>query len=52
MKKIIIALFILALSVLTFAPVTWADEVRTSNQKNPDKVSGKIRLLLPMLEAK
>jgi hyperosmotically inducible periplasmic protein len=39
MKKIIIALFILALSVLTFAPVTWADEVRTSNQKNPDKVS-------------
>src|SRR5580765_928522 len=39
MKKIIIALFILALSVLTFAPVTWADEVRTSNQNNPDKVS-------------
>jgi len=39
MKKIIIALFVLALSVLTFAPVTWADEVRTSNQNNPDKVS-------------
>lgn len=39
MKKIIIALFVLALSVLSFAPVTWADEVRTSNQNNPDKVS-------------
>jgi len=39
MKKIIIALFILAFSMLTFAPVTWADEVRTSNQNNPDKVS-------------
>lgn len=39
MKKIIITLFVLAISVLTFAPVTWADEVRTSNQKNPDKVS-------------
>jgi hyperosmotically inducible protein len=39
MKKIIIALFVLALSVLTFAPVTWADQVRTLNQNNPDKVS-------------
>ncbi len=39
MKKIIIILFVLALSVLAYAPVTWADEVRTSNQNNPDKVS-------------
>ncbi len=39
MKKIIIVLFVLALSVLTFAPMTWADQVRTSNQNNTDKVS-------------
>jgi hyperosmotically inducible protein len=40
MKRIIIGLFIVALSTFAFAPVfTWADEVRTSNQKNPDKVS-------------
>lgn len=40
MKRIIISLFILALAGFAFAPVnTWADEVRTSNQKNPDKVS-------------
>jgi hyperosmotically inducible protein len=40
MKKIIISLFIVALAAFAFAPVfTWADEVRTSNQKNPDRVS-------------
>jgi hyperosmotically inducible periplasmic protein len=39
MKKVIITLFVLALSVLAFAPLTWADEVRTSNQNNPNKVS-------------
>jgi hyperosmotically inducible protein len=39
MKKVIISLFVLALSVLAFAPLTWADEVRTSNQNNPNKVS-------------
>ena len=39
MKTIIIILFIVALSTVAFAPVLGADEVRTSNQKNPDKVS-------------
>lgn len=39
MKTIIITLFIVALATFAFAPVLRADEVRTSNQKNPDRVS-------------
>ena len=40
MKRIIITLSIATLFTLAFTPVlTWADEVRTSNQKNPDRVS-------------
>jgi hyperosmotically inducible periplasmic protein len=39
MKTITISLFIVALATFAFAPVLRADEVRTSNQKNPDKVS-------------
>jgi hyperosmotically inducible periplasmic protein len=39
MKTIAISLFIVALATFAFAPVLRADEVRTSNQKNPDKVS-------------
>lgn len=40
MKRIIIILSIAVLFTLAFTPVlTWADEVRTSNQKNPDRVS-------------
>jgi hyperosmotically inducible periplasmic protein len=39
MTKILVALFVFV-AVFSFAPVlTIADEVRTSNQKNPDKVS-------------
>jgi hyperosmotically inducible periplasmic protein len=39
MKTITITLFIVALATFAFAPVLRADEVRTSNQKNPDKIS-------------
>lgn len=39
MKTIIITLFIVALATFAFTPVLRADEVRTSNQKNPDRVS-------------
>lgn len=40
MKRITIVLFMVALAAFAFAPIsTWADEVRTSNQKNPDRVS-------------
>jgi hyperosmotically inducible protein len=40
MKRITIILFVVALAAFAFAPIcTWADEVRTSNQKNPDRVS-------------
>ena len=40
MKRIVISLFILAIAGFAFTPVyTCADEVRTSNQKNPDRVS-------------
>jgi hyperosmotically inducible protein len=40
MKTIVISLFILTVAGFALAPTyTWADEVRTSNQKNPDRVS-------------
>jgi hyperosmotically inducible periplasmic protein len=40
MKKIFITLFIVVISLFVFAPTsTWADEVRTTNQKNPDQIS-------------
>jgi hyperosmotically inducible protein len=40
MKTIVISLFILIVAGFALAPTyTWADEVRTSNQKNPDRVS-------------
>ncbi len=39
MQKIVILTFVLTLSVLALAPLTCADEVRTSNQNNPNKVS-------------
>jgi hyperosmotically inducible periplasmic protein len=39
MKTITITLFIVALATFTFTPVLRADEVRTANQKNPNKVS-------------
>jgi osmotically-inducible protein OsmY len=40
MKTIVIGVFVIALIGLTFTPIySWADEVRTGNQKNPNKVS-------------
>jgi osmotically-inducible protein OsmY len=40
MKTMAISVFIAALIGLAFTPIySWADEVRTSNQKNPSRVS-------------